>query len=76
MIIEFSNNDNFVTFDELKIGNYFINKDDTRLVVYEKTEDDKYFVVGEAGRGYFKISKEGNPKLIHVEIEKIIIQKV
>lgn len=75
MKIEIATNENILSFDDLQIGNHFIKKADNRLVIYEKTEEDKYFIVGECSRGYFKIDKEGTPELIQVEIEKIIIHK-
>lgn len=75
MKIEFANNENILNFDDLETGNHFIKKDDGRLIIYEKTDDDKYFIVGECSRGYFKIDKEGTPELIQVEIKKIIIHK-
>ena len=75
MKIEFANNENILNFDDLEIGNHFIKKDDGRLIIYEKTDDDKYLIVGEASRGYFKIDKEKTPELILVEIEKMIIHK-
>lgn len=76
MKIEFANNENILNFDDLETGNHFIKKDDGRLIIYEKTDSDKYFIVGQAVRGYFKIDKEGTPELIKVYIKEIVIEKV
>jgi len=75
MKIRFLDKETIINFDNLEIGNYFMKKDDTVLIVYEKTDSDKYFIVGQAGRGYFKIDKEGTPRLIKVYIKEIVIEK-